>query len=481
MKRYLPFLLLVLALSSCFRKKFDAPPDNTGYDPNLPVNTTINQLKEMYTGTPKEITQDLIIYGIVNADDRSGNLYKQIIIQDSTSGIAVLLGRASLYTDFPVGRKVYIRCKGLYLGEYNGFVQLGAKPSNSGDLSDIPTSSFAQHIVKASYPHTIQPRVVSLISLQSLNANNKKWLGTLLQIDSVQFKGQVAGGEYAELPNISSGTDLDVEDCAGLSTILRVSGYSNFRGALTPTGKGRLQAVMSIYGSTIQLLIRDTNDVQFKGPRCGWGSSNDTLITITQLRNLFTTGGKQTVANRLITGTVISDMVGNNLSSNRNLFLQQGDRGIVLRFATGADNYLKMGDSILVQLKGDTLLEFSGLMQVGDQIKSSQVLKVGIGTVIPRVATMADIITNFEQWESTLVTINNATLGGGTGAYYNGSSYISMSDNTVQGGLDHYTSSFATFKNSLVPTGASSLTGILWQNATGTQKHFSIRNLNDVK
>jgi hypothetical protein len=49
-------------------------------------------LKSRYTigaSTPVKVTDDLIISGIVNADDKDGNFYKVITLQDSTGGIQI--------------------------------------------------------------------------------------------------------------------------------------------------------------------------------------------------------------------------------------------------------------------------------------------------------------------------------------------------------------------------------------------------------
>src|SRR5687767_239446 len=93
-------LLMIFAASlilvSC-KKKFDEPPGPG--DPNLVANTTIKDLKLMHVtpGAIDVITMNVIIEGIVVANDKSGNLYKEIYIQDSTGGINILLDANSVY------------------------------------------------------------------------------------------------------------------------------------------------------------------------------------------------------------------------------------------------------------------------------------------------------------------------------------------------------------------------------------------------
>src|SRR6188474_1339983 len=83
------------AMSSC-KRTYEEPPV-TG-DPNIVANTTIKDLKARYTtqGTTMAVTDDVVIEGIVNMDDKSGNYYQQISIQDATGGILLRLAGNNL-------------------------------------------------------------------------------------------------------------------------------------------------------------------------------------------------------------------------------------------------------------------------------------------------------------------------------------------------------------------------------------------------
>ncbi len=100
------------------------------------VNTTIKELKALYTkhGKPVEIMDNLIIKGEVTTSDEDGNVYREIYIQDATGAICLKLGRSSSYDDYKVGQILYVKCKGLVVGEYGyksgnyggaGLLQLG--------------------------------------------------------------------------------------------------------------------------------------------------------------------------------------------------------------------------------------------------------------------------------------------------------------------------------------------------------------------
>lgn len=91
----------------------------------LTPNKTIMELKSLYKNAPVKIEDGIIIGGQVISEDRSGNIYKSIYIQDATGAIEVKIGKNSLYNDYKLGQWVYVKCSGLTLGAYNGMIQLG--------------------------------------------------------------------------------------------------------------------------------------------------------------------------------------------------------------------------------------------------------------------------------------------------------------------------------------------------------------------
>ncbi len=123
------------ALASCDEWEPVFTGDYGKADVYMPVtltpNTTILDLKNMYKGTPVTISDDIVIGGQVISEDRSGNVYKSLYIQDETGGIELKLGKNGLYNDYKLGQWVYVKCSGLTLGAYNGMVQLGWESNDS--------------------------------------------------------------------------------------------------------------------------------------------------------------------------------------------------------------------------------------------------------------------------------------------------------------------------------------------------------------
>lgn len=259
----------LLSLSSCLKKDFDSPPDTSKNDPNLPVNMSIAQLKQKLgtSGAATRIDSAWTIYGIVTADDRSGNLYKQINIEDSTSGIVILIDANSLYTKYPVGRKVYVNLQGLYFGFYGGLPQIGLTDA-SGRMSQIPGTAVDKFIIRADFPH---PVVTDTFNLSQISAVNNSLLNRLITVRDVEFEDAELGKTYAEDPNTAtqSGTDRYIHSCSGTASVnVRTSNYANFQNVKLPGGKGTITALYTVYNGKVQLIIRDTSDVKFYDVRC---------------------------------------------------------------------------------------------------------------------------------------------------------------------------------------------------------------------
>ncbi|MEZ4927656.1 MAG: DUF5689 domain-containing protein [Saprospiraceae bacterium] len=460
--------ICVLALSffSCVKTDFDQPPVG-GDGMDIPTNATIAEIKALHetSGGYDRINDDLVIGGVVVMDDRSGNYYKTLVIQDSTGGIEVKFSNGYLYNRYPVGRKIYIRCQGLVLGDYNKLIQLsGGTIEENGQVSDIGLTENQErtNIVKGFLGDAPTPTVVGI---NQLNAN---LVSTLVKIEGVEFTGADSGETYADALTLTS-LNRTFENCAGVQLILRTSGFSDFAIQKTPTGKGSITGVLGIFGSTYQLYIRDTTDVDMNGPRCGAGSGNETLVNLSDVRALFQGSTTYLPSDRKIKGIVISDRTGNNLN-NRNLYIQDGTAGIVLRFE--ATHSFDLGDELEVVVSDIELSEFNQLMQINNIPLAAATKKSSGNTVTPRLATVAEINANFEIWESTLVKITNASITGG--ATLAGSR--DLSDGT--GTIILFTSNSATFSGMTTPSGPVTLTGIL---SDYNANEVLMRNANDIQ
>ncbi|MBN8686034.1 MAG: hypothetical protein J0M10_03410 [Chitinophagales bacterium] len=270
-KWLIPAVLLFSAglfISSC-QKKFNEPPVTGAAD--VVANISIKDIKARYTsGAPVAITDDAIIEGVVSCDDRSGNYYQQIAIQDSTGGVLLRLAGSNHYNNYPVGRKLFVKLKGLYLGQYNGTLQFGGGVDtpylNQGGVTLLASNLQDLHIIKGALNQPLVPKVVTVSQLTTTLQD--KYVSTLIKLVGYEFSGADRSKNYAD--DGFSGNRI-IQDCSNLSAnkiTLRTSNYSNFATLPVPQGNGEILAVYSYFGSTKQLTIRDTTDVRFTGTRC---------------------------------------------------------------------------------------------------------------------------------------------------------------------------------------------------------------------
>ena len=119
-----------LALSACMDRDWEVPEsiqDNPPYGSNqiekYPASQviTIAQLKAqnksvIEANSKKEITEDVQLQVAVNGNDAGGNIYKQISVQDETGGIIIGINATDQFAFLPVGQKLLINLKGLYIG-----------------------------------------------------------------------------------------------------------------------------------------------------------------------------------------------------------------------------------------------------------------------------------------------------------------------------------------------------------------------------
>ncbi|MBQ6015698.1 MAG: hypothetical protein IJL22_05315 [Bacteroidales bacterium] len=144
------------------------------------------------------ITENIWIKGQVVSDDKTGNLYREIYLQDATGGIDLKLGKSSLYSDYKLGQWVYVRCSDLCIGAYNGMPQLGLEPDNT-TTNEYETSYIDNqyiinsHVFRGAYDTPVTPKVVTEAEVKaSITAGftGDLW-GTLVKVKGVKYGNQI--------------------------------------------------------------------------------------------------------------------------------------------------------------------------------------------------------------------------------------------------------------------------------------------------
>ena len=156
---------------------------------------------------------------------------------------------------------------------------------------------FKDIVVAGAAGIPVVPREVTISQLKD------SLLNTLIKIKDIEFVNQ--GETYADAVTQST-LNRTLSTCSSSEILLRTSGYSDFAGVTVPSGKGTIAAIYSIFGNDQQLMIRDLNDVDMNGPRCGATAGDEPRMSIQDIKNVYK-GSTTTAPKAYIQGVVISD------------------------------------------------------------------------------------------------------------------------------------------------------------------------------
>ena len=262
-------LIAMVLMTSCIdknKRKNNYPVP--GIDFNLPVGDvyTIDTLIYMWhaEGT-HHFTQDASVYGIVTADETSGNLYKASFIQDGDKAIELYMKSTS---GLRIGDSVRVYLKGATLSEYSGTPQIQ-------DLD--PT-----HVTILANNKDIAPTVMGTDEI------NSQFICRLVTFENVEFRAADRNNTYATDNAYGQFTLAQYDDNCNLMderVIVRTSNYASFAKVKLPQGKGSITGILTYYstGNAWQFTIRSLSEVQMNNDPCeenvitpeGSGTEND--------------------------------------------------------------------------------------------------------------------------------------------------------------------------------------------------------------
>ena len=209
------------------------------------------------------------------------------------------------------------------------------------------------------------------------------------------------------------------------------------------------------------------------------GDFNVPEISIADIRAMHQGSDITITEDKKLVGVVISDVVNNNISSLKQLYVAAEDNscGIVVFCSENAS--FNLGDKIEVRVKDLSLENYKGLLELNG-VPLVNIRKVGTGTITPRQTTVAEVIANIDQWQSTLVTVQGEYIPKlDTGTF---GADKKATTNTIKDGettINSYVSGYAKFYSETVPTGVKTITGIAGVNNNTPQ--LNIRNVDDIK
>lgn len=268
------FIITTLALSlfilNACKRKFELPPKkadqaNSG---SITIDSIYARYNAYYAAAVTKYYKfngDVTLTCTVTADEVSGNIYKSIYVKDATGTMQVKMLNAG---GFFVGDQIRINLNGVTLDDYGKMVQ----------LDSVDTE---KHIVKINTGNIVTPTKATFNQITALNGyGQSNYQGRLVVLDSVEFDIGSKNETYSDAINKTS-IDRGLLNSFGSALVVRTSGYANFASRIIPCGKGQITAVVSQYNNTIQLIIRDVNEVKFAAGPCPYLAKNFEDISIT--------------------------------------------------------------------------------------------------------------------------------------------------------------------------------------------------------
>ena len=201
MKKQILILASTLLLASCMEfgplagnyKTPDAEKLYTEAELEGMTHKTIAEVKEMYQGGPVTFTEDFYIKGQVTTSDREGNFYRGFYIQDETSGIEIKVGKTGLYNFYKPNQWIYVLCKGLTIGDYEGAKQIGKE-----DITGTYESTYLdiqmvidRHVLKGEIGEPVDTLDLTGKSIYDGSSLKEEYIGKLVKIDGLCYANGV--------------------------------------------------------------------------------------------------------------------------------------------------------------------------------------------------------------------------------------------------------------------------------------------------
>lgn len=273
------FLYIALALASAVGfascdDDFERPPiSQPGGDiEQIEANITLLELKEaFYNSSASNYATEIgtnadgehyIVRGRIISDDETGNIFKSLMIEDETAGIAFSVNISKLYQYYKFGQEVAIDVTGLYIGAYGNNMQIGAAPTTNEYPSRIEEEDFkAVALVQGTPdPSKVVPHEVTLAELAAIRQNTSEllaWQNRFIILKDMHFEkpGQPFGESGTTVNRNIIGPD-------GNRIIMRNSGYSTWWAQLQPAGNGSITAILSYFSRDWQLMLNSPADLE---------------------------------------------------------------------------------------------------------------------------------------------------------------------------------------------------------------------------
>ena len=164
-----------------------------GENADVVPNMSLGELRGLWRGKTFEITEPIVVGGVVTSSDKAGNFYQTFTIEDATGAAEIRAGMRDLHNPYPVGCRLTVKLEGCAVGVERGVLQIGLKPETYSNYTvDYFYSKVLldKHIVRSGDVVGVSPLRVAYGDLSD------KKCGRLVQIESLSLL--VETGDDAE-------------------------------------------------------------------------------------------------------------------------------------------------------------------------------------------------------------------------------------------------------------------------------------------
>ena len=342
--------------------------------------TTIQDMKAQYKKktdsekgrtTGHKITENVWIKGRVISDDRTGNIYREIYIQDDSGAIDLKLGKSSLYSDYKFGQWVYVKCTDLCIGAYKGMPQLGLEPDNTStneyETSYIDIQAIIDtHVFRGDPdPAPVTPKEITRSDIvTALAAGNASWnpgslWGMLVTVKGLEYGNQTFALVYPHgiLPHKSTNPENRVFISKPSNASYAVAGY-DYTWGINTWAMSKTKYVEYVEAGLFDDAVVASGSVRY-GPITTRPADYASASTIAAALKL-DKNGKFTAAfdKQAYTPSVLSEKVLTAFGTDANLTFKE----LMVKYATAnyVSHYFKFsGSSTTMQVRTSGYAKFS--------------------------------------------------------------------------------------------------------------------------
>lgn len=216
-------------------------------------SVSIAELKAIYSGGPRRITEEFSVVCYVTANDRHGSFYRTLAVGDSTGGIRVRVASDRLWEDYWVGDCLTVYCAGLTLGAYGGTVSLGGDWGDGYENSPISAGDFRRRTVKSGWlPEPPQPATAVAGRLEP------SMISMLVRFENMTVTGEDAGKVWAEN---GIAEERRFTDPSGDTLAVSTRPQADFAHVAVPLDRCALTGILDYFAGTYRLILREWEDI----------------------------------------------------------------------------------------------------------------------------------------------------------------------------------------------------------------------------